>query len=74
MGRYGHQGTLYTCSINVLHGYNISRRDDLESLGYAFMKLINLSSITWMKCATADRIQEMIQLKKEFISEEVKDP
>ena len=34
---YGHQGTLYTCSVDVLKGYNISRKDDLESLGYSFM-------------------------------------
>jgi hypothetical protein len=39
--RYGFEGTMFFGSIRALQGYTLSRRDDLESLGYTFMALLN---------------------------------
>ena len=47
MGRFGLQGTPQTSAIKTLEGYTISRRDDLESLGYTFMYLIDAESVPW---------------------------
>jgi serine/threonine protein kinase len=41
IGKYGFQGTPYCGSINALKGFTLSRRDDIESLGYALMFIIN---------------------------------
>ena len=39
-GRYGLQGTPYFASINALNGYTISRRDDIECIGYSILSLM----------------------------------
>jgi hypothetical protein len=41
------QGTPVTGSISAMKGYNHSRRDDLESLAYAFMYLIDYTNVPW---------------------------
>ena len=41
------QGTPTTAAIRTLEGYTISRRDDLESLGYTIMYLNDASSVPW---------------------------
>jgi serine/threonine protein kinase len=52
MIRYRFQGTPNYGSINTLHGYNSSRRDDLESLGYSMMFLIDENSVPWRHMQT----------------------
>jgi serine/threonine protein kinase len=39
--RYGFEGTPFYGSIRALQGYTLSRRDDLESLGYSFLYLLD---------------------------------
>lgn len=41
LGRFGFQGSPFFGSINSLRGYTLSRRDDLESLCYSIMYLID---------------------------------
>jgi hypothetical protein len=41
VGKYGFQGTPQYGSMSGLIGYTLSRRDDLESLGYSIMCLID---------------------------------
>lgn len=43
----GFQGTPLTGSINALDGRYHSRRDDLESLGYTFMFVVNHQGVPW---------------------------
>ncbi len=47
LGKYGFQGTPSFGSIWGLTGYTLNRRDDLESLGYSFLYLINVNAIPW---------------------------
>lgn len=42
------QGTPVTGSISAMKGNNHSRRDDLESLAYAFMYLIDYTKVPWV--------------------------
>jgi hypothetical protein len=48
-GYYGFQGTPSYGSINTLRGYNSSRRDDLEGLGYSLMALLDKNQVPWSK-------------------------
>ena len=41
LGKYGFDGNLQYGSMSGLIGYTLSRRDDLESLGYSIMCLID---------------------------------
>ena len=50
-----------------LEGYNLSRRDDLESLGYTIMCLIDKTSVPWM---TMDNKQAILEAKREFKTSE----
>jgi casein kinase 1, delta len=47
--RYGFEGTPFFGSIRALQGYTLSRRDDLESIGYSIMSLMNptFNMIPW---------------------------
>ena len=47
LGRYGFQGTPRFGSMSGLDGYTLSRRDDLESMGYSIMHLIDKEDIPW---------------------------
>ncbi|TNV86871.1 hypothetical protein FGO68_gene4943 [Halteria grandinella] len=40
LGKYGFQGSPLYASVNALNGYTLSRRDDLECLGYSILFLI----------------------------------
>jgi hypothetical protein len=44
----GFQGTLVFASINTLQEFNGFRRDDLESLGYSIMLLIDRQKVPWL--------------------------
>lgn len=39
--RIGFEGSPFFSSINALQGYSLSRRDDLESLGYSILYMMN---------------------------------
>ena len=45
--RYGFQGTPSFGSIHGLEGYTLSRRDDLESLGYSILRVIDPDNFPW---------------------------
>jgi serine/threonine protein kinase len=47
--RYGFEGTLFFGSIRALQGYTLSRRDDIECIGYSILYLMNpdLHFIPW---------------------------
>jgi len=61
--RFGFQGTPQYGSKSGLEGYNLSRRDDLECLGYSIMSLIDKSNIPWM---TLENKQAILDAKIEF--------
>ena len=64
LGRYGFQGTPIYGSISGLDKYTLNRRDDLESLGYSIMYLIDKESIPWKSNDTKEGI---MMLKKDFL-------
>ena len=64
LGRFGFQGTPYYGSISSLNKYTISRRDDIESLGYSIMQLIDAKKMPWYNCETKD---ELLLSKRNFI-------
>lgn len=47
-GNHGRQGTPMYASINSLEGFTLGRRDDIESLAYLIMNLIDSYSIPWI--------------------------
>ena len=47
-----------------MEGYTQSRRDDLESLGFTLMYLIDKKAITWGELT---KVAEIIPLKREFL-------
>jgi hypothetical protein len=49
--RYGFEGTEFFGSIRSLQGYTLTFRDDLESLGYSFLAILdnNFSHIPWAR-------------------------
>ena len=57
-------GTIRYCSINVLMGYESSRRDDIESLSYNLLFLIN-KKLPWqgIKLSYKDKINKIKELK-----------
>lgn len=59
------QGTPVTGSIAALKGLNHSRRDDLESLAYAFMYLIDYSKVAW---ANEHDMASIVNKKREFVA------
>ena len=52
LGRYGFQGTPNYGSMSGLDKYTLSRRDDIESLGYTIMYLIDADKIPWKDITT----------------------
>jgi casein kinase I family protein HRR25 len=67
-GRFGLQGSPYFSSLNALGGFTLSRRDDIESLGYCIMFLIDyvfgLKS-PWHFCGN---FKDILKVKQEFIA------
>ena len=49
LGKYGFQGTPHFGSMSGLSGYTLSRRDDVESLGYSIMCLIDKENVPWIQ-------------------------
>ena len=49
LARYGFQGTPHYGTMSGLRGYTLSRRDDLEMLGYSIMFLIKEDDIEWLR-------------------------
>jgi hypothetical protein len=47
-----------------MEGYTQSRRDDLESLGFTLMYLVDKKAITWGELT---KVPEIIPLKREFL-------
>jgi hypothetical protein len=70
MGRYGFKGTPDFASVNALEGKALSRRDDLECLGYSFLSLVEPASIPWKGMTTQSAI---LQAKLKFLSLEEED-
>ena len=66
--RIGFQGTPLFSSIKSLQGYSQSRRDDLESLGYSILYMMNpdYRQIPWAEIDLTD-FPMMLKYKKEFL-------
>jgi hypothetical protein len=47
--KVGFAGTPQTASISAMHEMKQSRKDELESLAYNFMFLIDYSIVPWVK-------------------------
>jgi serine/threonine protein kinase len=47
--RFGFEGTPFFGSIRALQGYTLSRRDDIESVGYSLLYLLNplVKDVPW---------------------------
>ena len=56
-GKFGFQGTPYFASIRALAGCALSRRDDLECLGYSMMYIVCEEMVPW----------EGMEVKEEFL-------
>ena len=63
LGRYGFQGTPRFGSMSGLDGYTLSRRDDLESMGYSIMHLIDKENIPWK---VMENRKDIFDSKREF--------
>lgn len=51
-------------SIKALEGYTMSRRDDIECLGYAIMTFIDSNAIPW---ANMEKPRDILNSKIEFL-------
>lgn len=65
--KYGFQGTSTCASMNTLKGWNHSRRDDLESLVYSIMYIIDRENVPWVNIASKEN-KEILKSKEEFYS------
>lgn len=68
-------GTARYASINALSGYEQSRRDDLESIGYILIYLLK-GSLPWQGLkvhADEDRYQKILEKKKKISIEKLCD-
>lgn len=62
--RYGFQGTPFFSSISALEGFSHSRKDEIESLAYSLMYLIDPMSIPWLDALS---IEDIHHLKLKFV-------
>lgn len=65
--KHGFSGTPHFGSIHGLTGFTLNRRDDIESLGYAIMFIIDKLAVPWVD---SKNIKEIIQNKQEFLRSE----
>ncbi|TNV84215.1 hypothetical protein FGO68_gene5006 [Halteria grandinella] len=61
---YGFQGEPYFASVRALQGFTVSRRDELESLAYVMMYLIDKESIPWLQLTST---RDIASMKQRFI-------
>lgn len=64
-GKFGFQGTPYFASIRALAGCALSRRDDLECLGYSMMYIVCEEMVPWKGMG---KIEEFKRLKESFLT------
>ncbi len=65
--KVGFNGSPYYASIGALSEFSQSRKDDLESLGYTIMKLLNEDKIPW-KDSTA--LKAILNSKSYFLKDD----
>jgi serine/threonine protein kinase len=57
-GKFEYPGSPVHSSINANQGRTLSRRDDLESLGYSMISLIDRKLLPWVDCHDLNEILE----------------
>ena len=67
--RQGFQGTPFNGSVQALQGYQLARRDDISSLGFAIIQLINpeQSKVPWANLKQDAHLGEFLKRKCEFL-------
>lgn len=65
-------GTARYCSANAHKGYEQSRRDDLESIGYLMIYFF-LGQLPWQGIQVADAAQKTVKIGEKKISTQVED-
>ena len=65
--RWGFGGTLFFASSKTTQGFSASRRDDMESLGYSILYLMNpaCKNIPW--CKNLQDEYQVLKSKNEFL-------
>ena len=63
-GRKGMLGTAKYCSINTHFGYELSRRDDLESIGYTLLFFARKGNLPWSKLKAETKELKYDKIKK----------
>ena len=58
LDKFGFHGNPVYGSIHGLEGFSLNRRDDLESLGYTLMELIDKDNIPWKNVLDIKQISE----------------
>lgn len=66
-------GTLEYCSINSMKGLEMTRRDDMESIGYMLIHLIKgtLPWIVFEKCPFLEKYEKIYKVKANISNEEL---
>ena len=61
------QGTPYFCSENALRGIRVTRRDDVESLGYVLL-FLHVGVLPWMgvKFGSREDVVEMLEVRSQI--------
>lgn len=69
-GVFNFNGSLIFASIHAHLEESLSRRDDLESLGYSMIFLINIKYLSWLELTDKT---EILNAKLKFLEEEPND-
>ena len=68
--RFGFKGTPFYGSIRALQGYTLSRRDDIESVGYSLVHILNplVKDVPWSQFDMADpNVLELLKCKTKYL-------